>query len=167
MISSIPTSRIPRRAKRSYAVERIRSRAGSVRPARTVAMTVSVSIDRKVCLLVDIPLHLREGFEIEVIRKRRALLREVNEQIRRTHGSFGAAESYLLLCECEDADCRGRFEVPARVYDAVRRDSDRFLVIAGHEDADVDRIVAGDGYCVVRVRPAARRVQASSPLPAV
>jgi hypothetical protein len=104
---------------------------------------------------------------MEVIRKRRALLREVNEQIRQTNGAFpGGAASYILLCECEDADCLQRFEVPAVLYAEVRSDRDRFIVVAGHEDGDVERVVASDGYSVVRVRPAARVVQAPSPLPA-
>jgi CTP:molybdopterin cytidylyltransferase MocA len=71
-----------------------------------------------------------------------------------------------VLCECERAECLQRLEVSAGLYAEVRRDSDRFLVIAGHEDADVERVVAGEAYSVVRVRPAARGVPAPSPLPA-
>lgn len=104
---------------------------------------------------------------MEVIRKRRALLREVNEQIRQTDGALpGDPASYILLCECEDADCLQRFEVPAALYAEVRSDGDRFIVVAGHEDGDVERVVASDGYSVVRVRPAARELRAPSPLPA-
>jgi hypothetical protein len=107
------------------------------------------------------------GPAIDVIRKRRALLREVNEQIRRSNGSLpGDPASYILLCECERGDCLQRLEVPADLYTEVRNDGDRFLVRAGHEDDDVERVVASDGYSVVRVRPAARGVRAPSP-PAV
>ena len=91
----------------------------------------------------------------------------MNEQIRRTDGSFpGEPARYILLCECERAECLQRFEVPADLYAQVRSDSDRFLVIAGHEDDDVERVVASNGYAVVRVRPAARGLSAPSPLPA-
>jgi hypothetical protein len=104
---------------------------------------------------------------MDVIRKRRGLLREVNEQIRQAKGSFSAdPETYILVCECERAECLQRIEVPAALYAEVRRDSDRFLVVEGHEDGDVDRVVAGDGYAVVRLRPAARGSSAPSPLPA-
>ena len=117
--------------------------------------------------MVDIPSHPRRGFQIDVIRKRRGLLREVNEQIRRTSASFGAeAESYLMLCECEDADCLQRIEVPTGVYEEIRRDRERFLVVGGHEDRDVEPVLASDGYCVVRVRTAATGDAAPSPLPA-
>jgi hypothetical protein len=131
-------------------------------------MNVSVSIERPVCLSGRHTASPRgEGSEIDVIRKRRALLREVNEQIRHTNGSLpGDPASYILLCECERADCLQRLEVPADVYAAMRTDWDRFVVLAGHEDDDVERVVASDGYSVVRVRPAARGVRAPSP-PAV
>jgi hypothetical protein len=56
--------------------------------------------------------------------------------------------------------------VPVALYEEVRSDGERFLVTEGHEDDDVERIVASDGYAVVRVRPAARGVRAPSP-PAV
>lgn len=75
-------------------------------------------------------------------------------------------ESWIVLCECEHADCLQRVEVSAEVYEETRRDRDRFLVLAGHVDDDVERVVATDGYSVVRVRPAARGVRAPSP-PAV
>jgi hypothetical protein len=56
--------------------------------------------------------------------------------------------------------------VPANLYADVRSDSDRFLVIAGHEDGDVERIVVGDGYCVVRLRMVPASWPAPSPLSA-
>jgi hypothetical protein len=116
--------------------------------------------------LVDIPALPREGegSAIDVVRKRRALLREVNEQIRHSNGSPpGDPASYILLCECERAECLQRLEVPADLYAEVRNDGGRFLVVAGHEDDDVERVVASDGYAVVRLRPAARGVRAPSP----
>jgi hypothetical protein len=92
------------------------------------------------------------------------LLREVNEQIRHSNGSLpGDSATYILLCECERADCLQRFEVPADLYAEVRKDGERFLVVEGHEDEDVERIVASDGYSVVRLRPAARGMRAPSP----
>ena len=88
------------------------------------------------------------------MRKRRTLLREVNEQIRRVNVGFDVQDSTMLvLCECEDADCFQRVEVPTVVYEAVRGDADRFVVIAGHEDSGTDRVLPGDDYCVVRVSP--------------
>lgn len=58
------------------------------------------------------------------------------------------------MCECENADCLGRLEVAASVYEELRDDRERFLVIAGHEDDDVERLAAADGYMIVRPRSA-------------
>ena len=128
---------------------------------------MSISIERPFCLCGRHPAHTEEGSEIEVIRKRRALLREVNEQIRRTNGSLpGDPGSYILLCECERPECLQRFEVPATVYAEVRKANDRFLVIGGHEDGDTERVAARDGYSVVRVRTVPAGWPAPSPLSA-
>ena len=86
------------------------------------------------------------------IRKRRGLLREVNQQIRGVNASFGTHGSLLILCECERAECFQRIDVPEHIYDEVREDGERFVVVTGHEDSDVERITAGpEGYSIVRV----------------
>jgi hypothetical protein len=74
-------------------------------------------------------------------------------------------DSYLMLCECERSDCLNRLTVPAVVYEEVRRDRNRFLVIAGHEDPGVERLVAGDEYCIVRVPPLVLEFDALNSLP--
>jgi hypothetical protein len=105
--------------------------------------------------VVDLPAHSRRGLEIDIIRKRRALIREVNQHIRGANGTLAPSfSSYLMLCECERSECFHRVEVSAQLYDQVRSDSERFLVIAGHEDPDVERVVAGDDYSIVRARGA-------------
>ena len=112
--------------------------------------------------------------------KRRTLFREVNEQIRRINSGFDAhASTYLVLCECENAECIERVEVPAAVYDEVRRSDERFVVLAGHERGLDERVVSSGGYCVIRVskselrlvedlRPAAdgAGIPSHTPLPA-
>jgi len=55
-----------------------------------------------------------------------------------------------VLCECGHSKCTGQIVMPLREYEAVRRDPTRFLIKAGHEVADVLRIVGyGTGYIVV------------------
>jgi hypothetical protein len=85
-------------------------------------------------------------------RKRRNLLREVNDQIRNLNARFGVQDStLLLLCECERPECLERIEVPTLLYDELREDRERFVVLSGHEDSDVERITASpDGYSIVR-----------------
>lgn len=92
------------------------------------------------------------------IRKSRNLMRAVNEQIRDINTRFGLPDStFLVLCECERPECFQRVEVPATVFEELRADGDRFVVIDGHEGAGDDRVVASvEGYAVVRA-PAANR----------
>lgn len=72
----------------------------------------------------------------------------------------------LVLCECERTECLERVEMPLAVYDEVRRANDRFVVLAGHEDAHDERVVASDGYSVVRPRGPDLQLSPHQPLAA-
>jgi hypothetical protein len=93
---------------------------------------------------------------------RRSLFRQVNERIRAVSAESGrAAGGYEILCECAERDCIGSVLVPIDVYEDVRRDQRLYVVAAGHERQELERVVAGDDtYRVV----AATRANA---LPAV
>ena len=74
------------------------------------------------------------------------LFREVNERIAELDPGLGEpdrGDSPLVgfVCECPNEDCGETLEVTRRQYEAVRDDPRRFLVLPGHEDADVARIV--------------------------
>ena len=89
---------------------------------------------------------------------RRPLYREVNDRIREVNASFGpSTPTYeILLCECGRPDCSARLEVPADVYEVVRREGHRFLVAPGHEEPEAEDVVAGaPHYLVVAMRPEA------------
>jgi hypothetical protein len=75
-----------------------------------------------------------------------ALFREVNERIGELETSLsGSAEEDSLLvgfvCECPHEDCGETIEVTRGQYEAVRSHAKRFLVLQGHEDADLARVV--------------------------
>jgi hypothetical protein len=75
-----------------------------------------------------------------------ALFREVNERIEELEtGLAGSAEEDSLLvgfvCECPNEDCGETIEVTREQYEAVRNNAKRFLVLPGHEDADLARVV--------------------------
>jgi hypothetical protein len=124
-----------------------------------------VAADRRVCLLLQ---HGgSEGHELTSTptHKRRTLVREVNAQIRRVAGQFGMQDvDLLVLCECEQPECLERVEVPVAVYDQIQGDGDRFVVRAGHEDAADERVIASDGYSVVRPRGPELRLAPSDPI---
>ena len=75
------------------------------------------------------------------IARTESLFRNVNERIaesaQRTDG-----EATAFVCECSDADCTEKVEAPLGVYEDVRSDGTQFLLAPGHEDEQVERVVA-------------------------
>lgn len=75
--------------------------------------------------------------------KKRLLLREVNERIREVNQGFAALTgSYEVFCECMRADCLERVEVPAATYEEARDGERRFVVRPGHEEPELERVLA-------------------------
>jgi hypothetical protein len=70
-----------------------------------------------------------------------ALFRDVNERIAETAERFGADETEFV-CECSDTDCAERVPATLEEYDRVRADGTHFLVVPGHEDSRIERVVA-------------------------
>ena len=73
--------------------------------------------------------------------------RRVNEAIER--GERRAADA-VFVCECGNLGCTTTIELSIDSYEAVRTDFDRFLIVPGHEIAEVDEVVEQHrGYLVV------------------
>jgi hypothetical protein len=84
------------------------------------------------------------------IAKTESLFRDVNERIAEASERFdaGAAE---FMCECADAACAERVEVPLEEYEQVREDATTFLLKPGHVRPEVERIVSRRrGYAIVK-----------------
>jgi len=86
-----------------------------------------------------------------------AIFREVNERIEELSRRSGVDEDDSLLpgfvCECSNEGCTELLEVTYQQYNAVRESPRRFLVLAGHEDPDVeDTVDRYDGVLVVKKR---------------
>jgi hypothetical protein len=82
-----------------------------------------------------------------------ALRREVNEQIRRINQSLHtpALGSIDVMCECVHPDCLGLIAIKLSEYEAARSTPGQYLVKAGHEVSDDERIVAhADGHVIVK-----------------
>lgn len=76
--------------------------------------------------------------------ERRALnenvFREMNERLEQLGEEFG--EGVVdFLCECADPACSASLSVPVSVYEAVRDQPRRFLVLPGHQREGVERVV--------------------------
>jgi hypothetical protein len=84
------------------------------------------------------------------IGKNEALFREVNERIEEIAGG----PRIEFLCECGNVDCTEPVTLTAGEYEALRAEPDRFAVLPGHEEPDVEDVVERhDGYLVVRKHP--------------
>ena len=71
-----------------------------------------------------------------------ALFREVNENIARLEERHGTKTSEpAFLCECANADCTEHVSVEPEVYARVREEPRLFIVLPGHEDRQLERIV--------------------------
>ena len=81
-----------------------------------------------------------------------ALFREVNERIEAVSETLQmTSEKIAILCECGDATCTERVEVPVAEYERIRDEPDLFLVRPGHEAPEVEDVVErGPDWDVVR-----------------
>jgi hypothetical protein len=77
-----------------------------------------------------------------------ALFRDVNERIAESTEGFDPNDT-AFVCECSDPDCTHR--VPASLaeyeaeYEEVRDEPTTFLVVPGHEQGDIERVVSDHG----------------------
>jgi hypothetical protein len=84
-----------------------------------------------------------------------ALHREVNERIaqmdKRADASWATDdETFEFLCECGDADgCDARVRMTLPQYEHVRHQDDRFVVVPGHENLRIERVVTRTNAYVV------------------
>lgn len=72
-----------------------------------------------------------------------ALFREVNENIARLEEKHGLTETApVFLCECASPDCVEQLaSVDIETYRRVREEPRWFLVLPGHQDPSLERVV--------------------------
>ena len=73
-----------------------------------------------------------------------ALRREVNESISALNQDFHVAAPELIdvMCECVHLNCTEHVSMTLAAYEAIRRFPTHFVVKAGHEVAEGERIVS-------------------------
>jgi len=89
--------------------------------------------------------------------KNEALLRELNERIEEVGRGLRTEDDQTLgfRCECGDSDCDAFVSMTEREYEHVRSDNDRFAVVPGHEDEQIERVVErAERYVIVDKLPA-------------
>ncbi len=96
-----------------------------------------------------------------------SLVRQINERIERVNqsaeeGGLADEETFFeFLCECgrsgeSGITCVEHFAMTLREYEELRSQDDRFAVVPGHENHELENVVrATDRYVVVDKKPAA------------
>jgi len=97
-----------------------------------------------------------------------ALFREVNERIAElgeNAQSWSPDGIVEFLCECgQDGGCGERVAIPFLEYERVRRQDDRFVVLPGHENPEIERVVSStDSYVIVDKTRAVEPLVADDP----
>ena len=86
---------------------------------------------------------------LEQLVRTNVLLREVNERVAEVLSAWGDAPGEFL-CECSNVDCGESLTLSLLEYKGIRSSPDLFIVLAGHESSEVDRVVAAHaGYNLV------------------
>lgn len=69
------------------------------------------------------------------------LFREVNERIADVSQKFEVEGETEFLCECGQQACLETLLLTRAQYEAVRGKGTRFVVVPGHEDRSVERVI--------------------------
>jgi hypothetical protein len=70
------------------------------------------------------------------------VFRAVNEQIVKMTDRFRKQLSDIdIVCECANASCVGTIRINADEFTKIERANGTFLVLPGHEDESVERVV--------------------------
>lgn len=70
-----------------------------------------------------------------------AFFREVNEQVAALNELGEALDRFGVVCECGHQTCGDVIHVESSVYEAVRAQSDRFIVASGHVLPEIETVV--------------------------
>jgi hypothetical protein len=88
----------------------------------------------------------------ERIAKNETVFRAANREIEQADQAVGAGpdEPIEILCECGRDGCSGVIRLSIADYDGVHSQTDRFVVLPGHETPEIEGVVEQRaGYVVV------------------
>jgi hypothetical protein len=97
----------------------------------------------------------------ERVSRNEAMFRSVNRELEQASGQLGNGpqDRIEVLCECGQDGCSGTLDLAVAEYDDAHRQRDRFVIAPGHEDEQIERVVARtERYLVVDKFGEAERV---------
>jgi hypothetical protein len=87
----------------------------------------------------------------ERLAKNEAMFRTLNENIVGIAAEFGGDHPYEFICECATSGCFERIALSLSEYERVRTDGSCFLLVPGHEDIEIEQVIAvHEEYVVVQ-----------------
>ena len=91
--------------------------------------------------------------------KNEELFRNVNERIETLSQTVAQDDPMMeYLCECDSAGCYERVRATRGEYESVRAEPTHFIVLAGHQDPNVERVIfSNDRFLVVEKQGAPAR----------
>jgi hypothetical protein len=95
----------------------------------------------------------------EAQAKNEELFRNVNERIESLSKTVASDDQLMeYLCECDGRDCYEKIRASRDEYESVRAEPTHFMVLAGHQDPRVERVVfSNERFLVVEKQGAAAR----------
>jgi hypothetical protein len=88
----------------------------------------------------------------ERVARNEAMYRSVNREIEQASQEVGngPADRIEVLCECGREGCSDVLDLTVAEYDRAHEQRDRFVIVPGHEDEEIERVVVRAGrYLVV------------------
>jgi hypothetical protein len=82
-----------------------------------------------------------ESSREERVARNEELFLVVNREIEKLEEKLGHSEMLTLLCECSQKHCLHTLDVEPAVYQRVRLNPLLFLLVPGHEDPEVERVI--------------------------
>jgi hypothetical protein len=84
------------------------------------------------------------------VRENEETFSKANEQIRASAEHYDFDEPVPFLCECSEITCTESVRLSLTNYREARARAEAFILLPGHDDPHVERIVAdGAGYVLV------------------
>jgi hypothetical protein len=79
-----------------------------------------------------------------------SLFRVINERLEQKALDREPEATFEIVCECAREDCTLRIPILIAEYEAIRTEPTKFVVVSGHSDPDVERVVdESDGHEIV------------------
>jgi hypothetical protein len=88
---------------------------------------------------------------IDALAKNEELFRNVNERIEEVSAGVPRDQPLMdFLCECDRNGCEEKVQAARAEYEAVRARPTQFIVVPGHEDRRVERVIStNDRFTIV------------------